>query len=402
MATKEKKPLDKKGWRSTFDLIGEARIYDTTFKINAKSEKSAWIYNSMFMSVFCGDMSGNVSCESMGGYGEGRTNLVYVHGKNEDGTDDYSNRFTIDWNDRSDPKILETIGMGCFMSAGLEKDESGKLFIKRFVHNYDFIQYLSEHLTNGMVVHVRGNLKYSVYRNEIQVRKEVTSIYLVDNATPDKYHAQFTQTILVNKESLGAMDKNTNIAPLDAVVLEYFKTFNDYEVKGNVPIHKNFDVKFDMSTPERAKANEIFKKKYLTPRRGYNEIMYDGVFVEGGATVTLTEDDLDDDVKLLIAMGVKTLEEALQNTATSGARVYKMVLTSPTIQSIDDGNGRIRNGFASFIENKYDDEDLLLDCLIPKSNDDVSDPEEVLGMNPPIEEKSEEDELADIYASLGI
>ena len=128
MARKEKAVLEKKGWANSFVLVGEAKINaDYTYKLDERSEKSDWVYNSLNLGVDCGDVCGTVYAELMGGYGAERDNVVYVHGKDEDGKDDFENRFTIDWDDRFDEKILESVGDLCFMTVGLEKDKNGKV-----------------------------------------------------------------------------------------------------------------------------------------------------------------------------------------------------------------------------------------------------------------------------------
>ena len=85
MAEKEQKVLEKKNWASSFMLIGEAKVNNYTYRIDAKSESSDWVYNSLNLGVFCGETSGVVYAELMGGYGAERDNVVYVHGKDEEG-----------------------------------------------------------------------------------------------------------------------------------------------------------------------------------------------------------------------------------------------------------------------------------------------------------------------------
>ena len=65
-------------------LVGEAKINaDYTYKLDERSEKSDWVYNSLNLGVDCGDVCGTVYAELMGGYGAERDNVVYVHGKEE-------------------------------------------------------------------------------------------------------------------------------------------------------------------------------------------------------------------------------------------------------------------------------------------------------------------------------
>ena len=120
MAKKETiNALEKKDWISRFNLVGAAKINDFTYKINEKSNKSDWIYNSINLGVDCGEKHGTVYCELMGGYGSERDNVIYVHGKKEDGTDDFENSYTIDWDDRFDESIIEDIGDLFFIKVGL-------------------------------------------------------------------------------------------------------------------------------------------------------------------------------------------------------------------------------------------------------------------------------------------
>ena len=51
----EKKVIMKKDWISNFNLIGVPKINDYTFKINEKSEKSSWVYNSLNLGIDCGE-----------------------------------------------------------------------------------------------------------------------------------------------------------------------------------------------------------------------------------------------------------------------------------------------------------------------------------------------------------
>ena len=69
----------------------------------------------------------------MGGYGAERDNVIYVHGKDENGKDDFSNKFTIDWEDRFDETILESVGDLCYLTVGIERDKGGKVYYKKFL-----------------------------------------------------------------------------------------------------------------------------------------------------------------------------------------------------------------------------------------------------------------------------
>ena len=368
---KEKKVLDKKGWVQSFELIGKACISkDYTFKIDEHSKKSDWIYNSVNLNVDCGERFGKVVCELMGGYGAGRNNIIYVHGKDEDGGDDFENRYQIDFDDRFDEDIINDIGELCFIKIGIEKDTKGEVVVNKFLHAYDAIKYLSENLKDGTEIKVRGQLKYTVYDGNIQVRKEINSIYLPKEK--DKYKAAFTQSMLLDKYSIGKADKEKCIFPITAYILEKFKEYNGNDlteggsVKGGkfVPLRKTFEYEYDPEDEKSiGRAAKLFKVK-----KDVTLITCEGVFIEGGAVVQTTEDDLPDDIKELVEMGAYTLEEALTLCTDKVGKERRMLLTRPVIKLVGDDNSKIPQ--IQKFDNKYSEDDLVLDYLIKKDEDE--------------------------------
>lgn len=410
MAKKEKTPLSKgNGWTSVFNLVGEVKLSEYTFKLNEKSERSDWIYNSLNLGVNCGEKHGVVYAELMGGYGSERTNnVVYVHGKDENGKDDFKNSYTIDWDDREDESILADIGDLCFLTIGLEKDTKEKTYYKKFLTPYDFIAYASEHLEDGMVVNVRGQLKYTVYNGNIQCRKEINSIAL-SSATPDKYRATFTQTMLLDRDSAtkDSIDKDKGVINVDAMVLEKFKEYNGWDlteggkVKGGafVPLHKNFEYEINPEKPELTAAviNKIFKVK-----KGVTQVTFEGDFIESGATVQATEADLTPDIKELIDLGLYSLEEALAKCTVGGSKERRMIIRKPTIKMIDGANEGEKIPQIQRFEEVFTEEDLLLECLTEREVDEDEDTDEV-----PFEEEvvegtvdSSDDDLEALLAAL--
>ena len=370
MAKKEKKVLEKKNWSNSFMLIGEAKINEYTYKTDEKSEKSDWIYNSLNLGVYCGETCGTVYAELMGGYGAERDNVVYVHGKDEDGKDDFDNKFTIDWDDRFDDTILESVGDLCFLTVGLERDKGGKVFYKKFLSPYDMIAYIKDNLEEGMVVNVKGNLKYSTYNDVTQVKKEINSVVLSKVDDSSKYCARFTQTMLLTKDSVGKADKDTGILPIYAKVLDYVKEYKGKEVKTNIPYEKTFEYELNLSDPETSKkvVEKVFKVQ-----KGVTEVTFEGDLIEGGAVITATEDDIPDDIKTLIEIGVYTLEEALAKCTVSSSREKRMVIRKPSIKMVEDKDGN-KTPIIQKFEKKYEEEDLILDFMIGSDNDeDVSE-----------------------------
>ena len=242
------------------------------------------------------------------------------------------------------------------ITVGLEKTNKGKTYYKKFLSAYDAIKYVEENLEDGMVVNVRGNLKYSTYQDNTQVRKEITSIVL-SSAERDKYAARFTQSILIDKDStdLKALDKDKGVIYVNARVLDYVKEMNGLEIKGQYPFPKEFEYAFaDISNGERCKKayNGLFKVK-----KGVTMITFDGEFIESGATVTMTLADLPDDIQELVECGVFTEEEAIAKCTSNGSKERRMVLRSPYVKKVGEEKTPVLQKF----EEKYSEDDLIFD-----------------------------------------
>ena len=362
----EKKVIKKSDWVSNFTLIGTPVVNDYTFKMDEKSEKSKWIYNAMNLGIDCGEAHGTVYAELMSGYSEENENRIYAHGKKDDGSDDFDKQIVVDWSDRFNDDILEEIGEMSFITVGLEKTSTDKTYYKKFLSCYDAIAYIKEHLSEDMVVNVRGNLKYSEYNGNVQVRKNITSIALSKADDPSKYKATFTQSILLDKDSASLkadnIDKDKGVMFVDARVLDYVKEVNGVEVKGQYPYRKTFE--FAMNFENEVACKKIYEKLFKV-KKDISQVTFEGDFVEGGAVVTVTRDDLPQDIQDLIDMGVYTLEEACAKCTANGNRERRMVLKKPMIKLVGDDKVPVVQKF----DGRFTEDDLTLDCMT-KNNDE--------------------------------
>lgn len=366
----EKKTIKKSDWVSNFNLIGVPKISeDYTFKIDEKSEKSSWIYNSMNIGIDCGERHGVVYAELMGGYSEENENRIYAHGKKDDGSDDFEQQIIVAWEDRFNDDVLEDIGDLSFITVGLEKTDKDKTFYKKFLSAYDAIAYIKEHIKDDMVVNVRGNLKYSEYNGNTQVKKNITSIVLSKADDSSKYKATFTQSVLIDKDSasLKNIDKDKGVMYVDTKVLDYVKEVNGIEVKGQYPYKSQFEFAMDFSNEVQCKniVDKLFKVK-----KGVTQITFDGEFIEGGAVVTATWDDVPDEIKSLVDMGLYSKEEALAKCTANGGRERRMVLKKPQIRLV----GEDKVPVVSVYTERYTEDDLVLDYLFNNKNDDDDTP----------------------------
>ena len=380
MAKNELMPL-KKG-KASFTLIGKAKINDYTFDLDHEYD-SGWTSNNMNIGIDCGD--GNVVyAEMSGGYFPAkynRDNKVYVHGVKVDdngkNVDDYENTFTIDWDDRNDSSILETIGKGCFITVGIEKDEKGNTFYKDFLTEYDAVQYLSEHLTDETVVNVKGVISYETDGEKVYIKKKINNIAL-SKAESDKFKATFVQTILLDDGSIGKPDKEKNTIPMSVYVVDYI---GKPKINGQkIEVKKNFAIPVNMEfgIGENAElAAKQLSKFFKAKKNEIIEMTVEGNLVEGGSIVNITTDDIPDDIKELIEMGFYSEEEALAKCAVGNtSREKRMIITKPSITYIGEGDNR--KPTVSRDDKKYKPTDLqffsaylaTLDLDNPSDNND--------------------------------
>lgn len=361
---KSKKVITKKDWIASFNLVGEAKLNDYTYKIDEKSEKSSWIYNSLNLGVYCGEKYGTVYASMMGGYSEEKAGVVFAHGKKEDGSDDFENQIQVAWEDRFDEDILESLGDMCFITVGLEQTNKNKVFYKKFLSEYDAIAYIHEHLEEGMVLNVRGNIRYSLYQERVQMQKNINNIVLskVDDAA--KYKATFVQTVLLNKDSASLkkeqIDKDKGVLYVSTRILDYLKEFNGIEVKGQYPFQKEFEFEMDFNNEKICK---MIMEKVFKVKKDVTQITFEGEFISGGAVVTATWDDVPDDIKDLVECGIYTKEEALQRCSTNGNREDRMILRKPHTRLVGDEKKPMVQKF----EQRFTEDDLTLDYLVQEA-----------------------------------
>lgn len=390
--TKERKALKKS--KAAFNLIGRVKVTDKTFNLD-NSYDSGWTDNSMYVGVDCGN-GNTVYAEMRSGFFPDKDNVIRAYSKDEKDDAGKSKTVEIAWEDRLDESLYDSISDSSFLTVGVEKDVKDKTVYKKFLTAYDAVEYLNEHLEDGMIVNVKGTIGYNEYEGNVSTKKEITSIVLSKIDDEADFKATFSQTILVDSKSIGKKNDDKGTMELAAYVVDYVgKPKIDgekIEVKKNVTYPKTFEVAINENPEITAKMLQRFFK----PKKGkITEITVTGNLVEGGSTVNITEDDIPDDIKELIEMGLYSEEEAEKKIAVgNGNRERRMIIVKPDITYV--GTGDDRKPTVAFEDGKYDEDDLyfyeqaLLDAGAEPSSDDDTDSES--------EETSSEDD--DLLAML--
>ena len=387
--TKERKAL-KKG-KAAFNLIGRVKVTDKTFNLD-NSYDSGWTDNSMYVGVDCGN-GNTVYAEMRSGFFPDKDNVIRAYSKDEKDDAGKSKSVEIAWEDRLDESLYDSISDSSFLTVGVEKDVKDKTVYKKFLTAYDAVEYLNEHLEDGMIVNVKGTIGYNEYEGNVSTKKEITSIVLSKIDDEADFKATFSQTILVDSKSIGKKNDDKGTMELAAYVVDYVgKPKIDgekIEVKKNVTYPKTFEVAINDENPE---ITAKMLQRFFKPKKGkITEITVTGNLVEGGSTVNITEDDIPDDIKELIEMGLYSEEEAEKKIAVgNGNRERRMIIVKPDITYV--GTGDDRKPTVAFEDGKYDEDDLyfyeqaLLDAgAVPSSDNDTDSENE--------ETSSEDDDL---------
>ena len=160
------------------------------------------------------------------------------------------------------------------------------------------------------------------------------------------------------------------------------------EIKKNVTYPKTFEVAINENPEITAKMLQKFFK--VKKKGSINVLTVMGNLIEGAAIVNITDDDIPDDIKELIEMGLYSEEEAKAKCAVGGNnRERRMVILKPDITYV--GQDDERKPTVAFEEGKYEDSDLyfytqaLNDAGVEVDDTDNNDSDS--------EEVSEEDDL---------
>lgn len=344
----EKTPLYK--GQARFEIIGEVgKIGDWTYKIDERSD-SGFLYSSARLNINAGE--GNaISVEGMGGYFPNKpSNVIKVRSK------EGSTRFDIDWSDRNNESILENVSDYDFITVALEKDTHDKLFYKKFLSMYDAVDYIKEHLREGMVVKARGNFTFGEYNNMTQLRKTFNSIIL-SSAQPEEYKSTFIQTVLLNDKSLDKSHaKEDKIIDVHSQVIDYDKI-----LRKNRPF--DYTYKIALADGKESAMLAMIKKFFTVGKDVIREIIVEGNLFEGADVGEIQMTEIPQDLQDLIDCGIYTEEEIRGKMAVRGNKVTRLLITKPHIKKNKEG----------IVQTFVDDEKLTLADLFVTADEPEAD-----------------------------
>ena len=369
----------KKGIRN-FNVTGKLRLNSNTFNIDKQKDGSNYVYSNANLSLDCGN--GNVFCNLVGGHFKTGDNVIYALGtKIEDGKvkTDYKKSLRIPFDKRFDEDTLKTVANDSFTFVSIEKDADGKLISKKFLAKEDAVKYLQSTLEDGMVLNVLGDISFRVGEDgKTLFALNIRRIYLNEKTNPT-LHANFTMAVVTDKDcydTAQSIDEN-GFVNIDCYVAEYMKSYKGVE-KSVVPLPFSFAMDTKANTNWKSVITNFFRpqNKYLA------ETTIEGYIASIGNTQEVSMDDIPEDVKQLVELGLISKDELATIGTNNNSLVQKLVFTRPNV-IIKDGTMMIMSN-----KEKYDETIFDFEKDIPSLKTPVSTP------------KTEEKTSSELFAEL--
>ncbi|KYG38129.1 hypothetical protein [Bacillus gaemokensis] len=341
-------------------LIGKVKVNDKTFSGIQVSEKTGYNYVRINFGVET-EEGNTVYCEMMGGYFPSKPVIIAS-------SKDDNSRLEINWADRLNEMIVDSVSDFRLHKIGLDRNEKGELNIKKFLSPVDVHEYLKENLKDGMEISVRGKFGFSEYNQETQRKFQIQNIFLPfqkkdeesGELLPVEYKAEFVQTILLDEESFKRVtkqDREAGEVVVSAYVVDYVNKKDNKEIKKNLPFSQPIVVPINKENPEMTEKilDALFKVKKGKVRR----LTIEGKIVEGFEKQEVSEADIEisPEIQELIAMGLYSEEEAKKKMTVRGNKVSKLVFTRPHIMKDKDDATKIMMDKSDDI---YTPEDLVI------------------------------------------
>ena len=317
--------------KSQLYLAGVVKITEDTFE-EEQTSKNGYTYLRTVFSVKVGEER-SIWVSMMGGYSKGNPIIYTFSKKNES--------LQVNWKTRENSQVLEQVADYALYKIALEKDKEGKLITKKFVSQYDAINYLKEHLEDGMNVVIGAEAKYSLYNDDVQRQFEIKTLALDEGYTDKKKvkhehrdpAARLSQTYLIEEDSISEnyeeeLEEN-GVTTINAYVPQYLGKVDGKEIKKVVALPQQFTVRVKDDNVDGAKAlvGSVMKPESSDVVR---EISMRMNILDGYSTsqVQLEEDDVPDEVKQLIEIGVMSLDDVKREIYVSGDRVSETTFSS--------------------------------------------------------------------------
>lgn len=313
-------------------------------------------------------------------------------------------KISIDWSDRNDPDVISKVANYKKHVIALDDDTR-----KEFIADYDFVKFIEEHideLKDGKFM-VTGTSSLNEYQGKISQRFQIQNIYRVDDDA--KNQLKVTMDFYYMNSGVDVTDwKDERKIRINGYTTAYIPA-----LKKNMYITQ--DVVMDCSKIDEENPKHMALLEYKLKQLGLsfedgkikNGLKKNKVYklpiicnyYNGSEEVQFDESMLNDNQKMAISLGLKTLESFIPaGSKVYGDRIIEYRLVDFDLRG-DYENGAIiiDDTVDEFEENVYvptkpETEEEILEKAITKKNKDKD------FMNKPESEESDDDnDLDDLF-----
>ena len=318
-----------------FDVVGEIIVDAKTFTLGQPGKNNQnWIQN-IFNPKIEADNGKSMYMRLSSGYDAVKGKTIYARSKSE-------TNLEVAFGDRNNENIISLVDEKSFIKVGISKElvkdeATGKEYkqwvYKNFLDTFDVVAFLQQvmPLASKQKVRITGAVKFSTYNGEVQRNYDIQSIYLLNGNEDEGKEMQpkleFTQNVLLTKGCVvDELDKENGVATVNALVM--IKEKKEF---------KTVPVKLLMK-PQDEKQKETYKKLipmvFEVPEDKVRKIALDCIFEVGYVAGNINENDLPQEAKELLDMGLYTMEEVMKMYAVR-ERVDNLLIKRPKIKIVD-------------------------------------------------------------------
>jgi hypothetical protein len=252
-------------------------------------------------------------------------------------------QMTVQWKDRFDEDTIGKVAYNRQYSTNVGGET------QTFIHAYDFIEYLTEHLDASQRLNVTGTVNFRPYQGKISEEYQIQKVWLAKEE--DKNGTYINLDLYYNEGSIDKSRIDEKIIDIRAYVSQYI----DKTVKTKyVPIALVFDgSKIDFAKEKQKKIWDS-RIEYLTAGKIFVNLAWRIKVFSGAEEVEFNELMLSDAQKEEIELGLATIDDFRPAGNMFGKNKTEFKLVSPNLRyKYKDGAIDTKMDFDDFSKNIF-------------------------------------------------
>jgi hypothetical protein len=264
------------------------------------------------------------------------------------------NKITVPWEDRFDDDIIDNISYVRQYITNIGGEQ------RTFIHPYDFIEYLSEHIKSSQRLHIQGNVNFRHYNGKISEEYSIQKVWLAKD--DDKNGTYVNLDLFYNNDAIDdSRMEDDSILDIHAYISQYFDKATGSKY---VPISLILDgskIDFKDSSKKAIWDNRV---SHLTTGNNFVQLGWRIKLFTGAEEIEFDESMLTDAQKEEIELGLATIYDFRPSGSMFGSNKTEFKLISPNLKY------KYKNGA---INTELDFEDFSKNILMISTNVNLMD-----------------------------